>query len=193
MMVETAVDALRRSAREPEAFASFYDQHAGRLLAYMARRVYDADIALDLTAETFAQAYVARRRFRGVTDGQAAGWLYSIARRQLSRFFRKAKVERKALERLGLDSPVLDDDQRTRIEELAELVDHRDALRRELERLSTAHRDALELRVVEELPYAEVARRLGISEQAARTRVSRGLRSLACALDSQPSVTGRLA
>lgn len=192
MTSETAVGALRRSAQQPEAFASFYDQHDTRLLGYFARRVYDADVAMDLTAETFAQAYVARRRFSGASDGEAAGWLYAIARRQLSRYFRKARVERRALERLGLDPPALDDGQRARVEELAELDDLRGALRTELARLSPGRRDAVELRVVENLPYAEVASRLGISEQNARARVSRGLRALAAALDAGPRVKEKL-
>jgi RNA polymerase sigma factor (sigma-70 family) len=181
---ETAVEALRRSSREPEAFVGFYDWHAQRLLAYFARRVYDADVALELTAESFAQAYIGRRRFRGSTDGAAAAWLYTIARRQLSRYFRTATVRRKALERLGLEAPLVDGAQRARIDELAGLDDLRVSVRIELARLSGPQRDALELRVVDELTYAEVARRLGVSEQAARARVSRGLRALAAALDS---------
>jgi RNA polymerase sigma-70 factor (ECF subfamily) len=51
-------------------------------------------------------------------------------------------------------------------------------LRAEVSELSPAHRDALRLRIVEELPYPEVARRLEISEPAARARVSRALRAL---------------
>jgi predicted DNA-binding protein (UPF0251 family) len=49
--------------------------------------------------------------------------------------------------------------------------------------LSVEQRDALRLRVVEERSYAEVALLLGVSEQAARARVSRGLRALAGALE----------
>ena len=41
----------------------------------------------------------------------------------------------------------------------------------------------MRLRVVDELGYPAIATRLGISEQAARARVSRGLRALAGALD----------
>jgi RNA polymerase sigma factor (sigma-70 family) len=186
MSAETGVQALRRSVREPEAFARFYDDHAEPLLAYLAKRVYDADVALDLTAETFAQAYVARGRFRGSTDGEAAAWLYKIAKRQLARYFRSGNVERKALRRLGIEPPQLDEEQQARIEELAEVAALRGALRAELGRLSPAHRDALELRIVEELSYPEVARRLSISEQAARARVSRGLKALASALDAVP-------
>lgn len=115
---ERAVQALRRSTREPEAFASFYDEHAETLLAYLAKRVFDADAALDLTAETFAQAYLARSRFRGSTDAAAAAWLYRIAKRQLARYFRKGRAARKALMRLGIEAPHLDADQQARIEEL---------------------------------------------------------------------------
>jgi len=45
-------------------------------------------------------------------------------------------------------------------------------------------RDAVRLRVVDELSYTDLADRLGISEGAARVRVSRGLAALAGALDT---------
>jgi RNA polymerase sigma factor (sigma-70 family) len=183
MTEESALASLRRSAQEPEAFAGFYDAHAQALLAYLARRVYDAEIALDLTAETFAQAYASRHRFRGTTDRAAAAWLYRIAKRQLARYFRKGRAEKRALGRLGVRLPDLDEEQTARIEELAEIEGLRGVVREELARLSSAQRAALELRVVEQLPYPQVATRLNISEQTARARVSRGLRRLAQALD----------
>jgi RNA polymerase sigma-70 factor, ECF subfamily len=43
--------------------------------------------------------------------------------------------------------------------------------------------DALRLRVIDERSYPEIAETLGVSEQAARARVSRGLRRLADALE----------
>lgn len=183
MNPESGSEALRRSAREPEAFVRFYDEHAERLLAYLTRRVCDADVAFDLMSETFAQAYAGRGRFRGSTEAAARAWLYKIAKRQVARYFRKGAAEHRALARLGIDPPALDDEQRERIEELADLHALRRTLRVELERLSVAEREALELRVVRELPYPEVASRLGVSEEAARARVSRGLRALAAALD----------
>jgi RNA polymerase sigma factor (sigma-70 family) len=69
------------------------------------------------------------------------------------------------------------------IERAAGLAAMRSALGAELEKLSGEQRDALQLRVVDELPYGEVARRLGITEPTARARVSRGLRALAVALE----------
>lgn len=188
MNPESAAEALRHSAREPEAFVRFYDEHAEALLVYLARRVYNPEVAFDLTAETFAQAYAARGRFRGSTDRAAAAWLYKIARRQFAGYLRKGRAERRALARLGIEPPGLDEEQRARIEELADLESLRGTIRVELARLSGAQRAALELKVVEDLSYPDVASRLGISEEAARARVSRGLRALAAALDRSPRV-----
>lgn len=185
--------ALRRSARESEAFVAFYDAYFERILAFMVRRVYDAAVALDLTAETFAQAYVGRSRYRGSTEGQAAAWVYRIAKRQVARYFRKGRAERRALARLGIQTPPLDRTQEAQIEEFAELHSLRETLRTELERLAPAHREALRLRVVDELSYGEVAARLGVSEQAARARVSRALKALAATLDQSPNAKERLA
>jgi DNA-directed RNA polymerase specialized sigma24 family protein len=72
----------------------------------------------------------------------------------------------------------------TRVD-LAGLGSLRAVIAQELSRLSGEQRDALQLRVVDELlPYTDVATRLGISEQAARMRVSRGLSALARAVES---------
>jgi RNA polymerase sigma factor (sigma-70 family) len=176
---ESTADHLRRSPDEPDAFGGFYDAHFEGLLGYLTRRTCDAEAGLDLTAESFAQAFLSRRRFRGKTDAEAAAWLYRIAKRQLARYFKQGKAEQEACRRLGLERPELDRETERQIEQLAELDDLRSALRAELSELPPAHRDAVRLRVVEELPYPEVARRLAISEPAARARVSRALRALA--------------
>jgi RNA polymerase sigma factor (sigma-70 family) len=52
------------------------------------------------------------------------------------------------------------------------------ALADALEMLPEHEREALELRVVDELPYTAVAARLGVRPAAARLRVSRALRRL---------------
>jgi RNA polymerase sigma-70 factor, ECF subfamily len=55
-----------------------------------------------------------------------------------------------------------------------------------LQTLSPHQRDAVRMRVVDELPYGELARRLGVSEPTARARVSRGIRALQDALRACP-------
>jgi RNA polymerase sigma-70 factor (ECF subfamily) len=162
---------------------ALYAKHRDALLVFLVRRTADTEVALDLWAETFAQAVASRRRYRGTTEAEAAAWLYTIAKRQLALYYRRGRAEQRALHKLGLERPAATPELIEEIEARAGL----DAVRRELgEALATLSdnvRDAIQLRVVDELPYAEVARSLRISEQAARARVSRGLASLADLLD----------
>lgn len=162
---------------------ALYRRFSKDVLGFFARRVYEPELAMDLTAETFAEAFRSRNRFRGQTDDEAAAWLFSIARHQLSRYMRRGKAERRALERLGIEVPDLTQLDLDRVEELADLERLRAVVTRGMDMISSDQRDALRLRVVDELPYREVATRLAISEQTARSRVSRGLRALLCVLE----------
>ena len=86
-------------ADTPEAFAEFYRRHARTVLGYFARRTHDPEAAADLTAETFASALVARRRFQPA-DTPAIGWLYMIASRRLIDHQRRAALEQRTREAL---------------------------------------------------------------------------------------------
>lgn len=176
--------SLARSKGDPEAFSEFYRSHAEALLAYFTRRTFEVEIARDLMAETFAQAFEHRGRFRGDSDEKAAGWLYAIARHQFSRYARRGIAERKAVDRLGIQVPEMDDDDYARIVELAGLDELRSRIVTAFSTLAADQQRALQLRVVEERPYPDVAHALAISEQTARARVSRGLQAVADILDN---------
>jgi RNA polymerase sigma factor (sigma-70 family) len=162
---------------------ALYSRHHDDLLLFLARRTADVEIALDLWSETFAQAVAGRSKFRGTTEAEAVGWLYGIARRQLARYFRRGYAERRAMQRLGLERPPADEELLADIAHRARLDAMRAELSAALASLSEPVREAVRLRVVDELPYIEVAQSLSISEQAARARVSRGLAALADVLE----------
>jgi RNA polymerase sigma-70 factor (ECF subfamily) len=172
-------------ALNADEISQLYDRHAEALLAFLVRRAYDPEAAVDLLAETFAAAFEDRQQFRGHGDRYALAWLYGIARHQLIDYFRRGQAERRALTRLGVDRRPLTDTEYDRIEELAASQELRGRVADELTALPSDQRDAVRLRVVEEQPYESVARLLGISEQTARARVSRGLRGLRGTLDLQ--------
>lgn len=169
------------------ALASLFERDADSLFRFLVRRTFDPDVALDLLGEAFAVAVEKRGQFRGTSQEEASAWLWTIGRRLLLRFFRKGRAERAALERLGVQTQSMPDDERSRAEALADLPALRQRLVVELERLAPKHQAAVRLRVLDELPYPEVARQLGIAEAAARARVSRALRALAVALDAEDS------
>jgi DNA-directed RNA polymerase specialized sigma24 family protein len=76
--------ALLAAARtDSGAFRELYDRYADRVLGYHLRRSRDDDAAHELTAETFAQAWLVRARFRDECGGSAGPWLFGIARNVL--------------------------------------------------------------------------------------------------------------
>lgn len=171
---------------DAEEFSHFYEQESEAILRFLARRTMDVEIALELTAETFAIALRAWRKLQSLGPEQRRAWLFTVARRLNGHYLRRARVEQRAVRRLGIQVPDVHLEDIEEIERRCGLRDLRAALGIELSRLSDGQRAALLLRVVEEQPYSEVASRLGISEQTARARVSRGLRALSGALEPTP-------
>lgn len=164
---------------------ALYERHSDTLLRFFARRTADAEVALDLWAETFAQAIAGARRYRGRTTDDEAAWLYAIARNQLASYLRRGYAEQRKVRKLGIERPPVDDALLAEVEHRAGLADLRAELAAALATLTDETRQAVALRVVEELPYPQVADRLKISEVAARARVSRGLQSLSKILDPE--------
>jgi RNA polymerase sigma-70 factor (ECF subfamily) len=159
----TSDAALLAAARsDPGAFRELYDRYAEPILGFHLRRCRDEDAAHELTSETFAQAWLARTRFRDECGGSAGPWLYGIARNVLLVSVRRRALEARARERLGMQvAPTTISPQD---EWLDDTVDDLP--------------EAVRLRVVEELSYDEVAATLGTTPGAARVRVHRGLAAL---------------
>lgn len=71
----------------------------------------------DLTAETFARAWLSRRRFRDERGGTALPWLLGIAGNVLRQSARQERVATAARERLGLPTDLAAEDGYVAIEE----------------------------------------------------------------------------
>jgi RNA polymerase sigma factor (sigma-70 family) len=155
---------------DPASFELFYTRHVEGVLGFFARRTRDAELAADLTAETFAAALAGRRRFRP-QSGAASAWLFGIAMKKLADAQRRGYAERRACRRLGMERLELTDDDIARIDALG-ASSTASAL---LELLAVDQRDAIRAHVLEEESYAEIAARERVSEAVVRKRVSRGL------------------
>jgi RNA polymerase sigma-70 factor (ECF subfamily) len=159
------------------AFIALYDGHAEPLLRYFARRTLDAEVAFDLTAETFGEAFASRARF-DPSRGDAVAWLFGIAHHELGSYLRRLSVERRARTRLGIREHALSEDDHERIEAMIDFAAVGRQVRSALQTLPSEQREAVVYRVVDELSYEQIADRIGCSQDAARARVSRGLRLL---------------
>jgi RNA polymerase sigma-70 factor (ECF subfamily) len=167
-MGETDAVLLRRSGRDPDAFVEVCRRHSDALAGWLGATVRDDALARELLAETLSEAWFSRGRFRDPGDGDARGWLFGIARNLVRRVHRDRAIESRARRRLGL--PVADEDVAAQI----------------VERLSARQRvaslgpipEVLELRIVDDLAYREIADRLDLTPEGARTRVFRALENL---------------
>jgi RNA polymerase sigma factor (sigma-70 family) len=169
----TDAELIHAARSEPGAFRELYDRYAERVYRFHLGRARDADAAHDLTAETFAQAWLGRVRFRDEAGGSAGPWLFGIARNVLSSSVRRARLERSACARLGILER-LDREPSTAEPDGSWL----DGLDEALAELPEAQLEALRLRFADDLPYDELADTLGTTPQAARVRVHRGLSAL---------------
>jgi RNA polymerase sigma-70 factor, ECF subfamily len=157
-------------AGDRAAFEAIVRVHQPALMAHALRSLHDRAAAEDAVQETLLRAYRALPRFDG--EYKVGPWLHRILanvcvdeanrRRREGEKFDRAAVETHAAElvepgvedALGLD---------------ADTTYLRDALAG----LSPTYQEALLLRFVDGLPYDEVARTTGVTEENARARVSR--------------------
>lgn len=161
-----------------EDLERLYAENSQDLLRYLARRVFDAQDAMDLMSETFAQALASRNRFKGESLAEGRPWLFGIAGKLVHKYYRRGGVERTAAEKLRLERVELTSDDIAAIEKLGDLATVRRAVAGALKHLPADQQEAIQLRVVCEVPYCEAAKELGVSEDVVRQRVSRGLKHL---------------
>jgi RNA polymerase sigma factor (sigma-70 family) len=174
--------SLVAAQTDPEAFAAFYRRNSSRVIGFYYRRTLCSHTSAELAAETFAQALGSVRRFDPAA-GSGRAWLFGIAGNLYRQWLRKGVVRDRARRRLGITTPALTEDDLEHIESLVDLTTLQTALRRALEDLTPAIRDAVLMRVAHDLPYEEVAESLDCTVGAARVRVARGLQSLALTLE----------
>jgi RNA polymerase sigma-70 factor (ECF subfamily) len=178
MSSESDTSLLRRSIDEPDYFAVLFDRHFGEVYRYLRRRLGD-ELAGELAAETFLQAFGSRRRFTD-GDGSVRAWLYGIAA-NLARMNHRTEERRlrayaRAAAGLSAYEPAIAVEERLDAEALGS------ALALALAELSPALREVLVLHAWAQLSNEEIGEALGCSTAAVRTRLSRARSRLAAGL-----------
>ncbi|HEX9942076.1 MAG TPA: sigma-70 family RNA polymerase sigma factor [Thermoanaerobaculia bacterium] len=164
---------LAETARgDLDAFHSFYERYAGRVLAYARRLCRDAALAEDITQEVFTAVWTRAATFRPDRGG-APAWLYALTRNKLVDHWRRSggNVELEALDgrRLPASAP-----------ESGEL---RLSLRQALARVPPEQREAIETAYFNGLTYEETAGRLALPVGTLKSRIRLGLRAMRAALE----------
>jgi len=171
--IDSPEDRIVAAARAGEAGAwqELVERYQPGLVRFLTAQVGDPEAAADLAQETFLDAW---RRLDRLPPGRPfAPWLYRIARYHFLPWWRRHRllwfisVEVLA-ERRGEPPAVL-----RRPDDFVAVVEEQDLARRALAGLSPLAREALLLREFGGLKPAEIAKALGISQEAAERRVGR--------------------
>jgi RNA polymerase sigma factor (sigma-70 family) len=145
-------------------FSRFLEEHRTLVYRYLVA-VVGAQEAEDCFQDTFLAALRAYPEVRDEGGGLRA-WILTIASRKAIDHARARARRAVPVERVpDTPAPVLDDA-------------HDDDLWRAVRALPPMQRDAVVHRYVLDLPYAEVARALGVSEEAARASAYEGRKKL---------------
>jgi RNA polymerase sigma-70 factor, ECF subfamily len=174
------IDGVRRGDRD--AIAAVYLETAPALRGFLRRRVGHGEIADDLVEQTFVELLEGCRRIRG--DGRSLrAWLYRAALNNL-RDWRKRADRRSdhtltsahvdALESTEGDPVAHADAQAVDAELLAALAV-----------LTPEQREVIELRLVAELPLAQVAKITGRTVGAVKALQHRAVRALAATFEGR--------
>ncbi|MGB0095276.1 MAG: sigma-70 family RNA polymerase sigma factor [Solirubrobacteraceae bacterium] len=146
-----------------------YRRYLPMVLRCCWRETGNRELAADLSAEVFAAALTACRRYRAAR-GSIAAWLLGIARNKLRESRRRGRVEAAARRRLGVEPTAITDADLERVEELASLDGE---ILGRVAGLPDDQRKAVLTRIVDERSYEEIASELRCSEMAAAARQPR--------------------
>jgi RNA polymerase sigma-70 factor (ECF subfamily) len=180
--VRSDAELIMAAREDPDLFRFIYDRYAERIHRFFWRRTGNREVALDLMAETFAQAWISKARFRDLAGGSAGPWLFTIARRLLIASVEQRQLEMKALDKLQVEPRP----HSIRVPAPThQWLDGVDAdLEEALADLPAEQGQAIVLRVVCGLTYKAIGSRAGCTPTAARIRVSRGLKRLRARLEA---------
>lgn len=139
--------------------------------AFVLGRVQDAALADDITQETLVRLH---RKLHTLHAGEKLeAWVFQIARNAVADHFRAARPGEPFKEESHTPPPDPTRHEPLAAEEAALKAKLAAYVRRVVEGLPPAYRDALRLVEFEGVPQVELARRLGLSISAAKSRVQR--------------------
>jgi RNA polymerase sigma factor (sigma-70 family) len=187
---ERLTQLLMGARHDPSLLGEFFTLQYPVVVRSLTRDAMCPEIAADLAAETFAVVVRDLHRF-DPTRGSAGAWVGGIARNQLRSWIRRGVVDARARQRLRILTPAYTEVDEEMVHASVDEEPVRAAVRGALRSLSDADQKVIHLRVVDRLPYEEVADVLGCSAGAARVRSSRALARLRAAVDRErPQVAG---
>ena len=178
--VDTAAEqrsdhALMLAVRDGEldALGELFERHHGPLFGFLVKHTGDRAAAEDVAQTVFQRMLKYRHTYRD--DGSFTAWMYHLARRCASDYFRKSHAAPHATDPVALNEHA---DESPHAAHHATTRDDHALLQTALAQLDRDDREVLLLARFQELSFAEIAGILECSVGAAKVRAHRALREL---------------
>jgi RNA polymerase sigma-70 factor (ECF subfamily) len=172
-----------RAKKDSDAFAEIYDLYIGRIYRFIFFKVPSAEVAEDLTSETFLKAWQYLMGTRDVPHLQAL--LYSIARNSVIDWYRKSASEQGDI---SLDEAVANDLAGTGSEQLLMDIDRAfdmSDVAAGLRRLKDEYREVIVMKYLDQMSAKEIATALGKTPSHVRVIAHRAIKALGDALTTE--------
>jgi len=187
------LSAAQEEEKKLKTFLAAAEKHRSRLL-WLAQRITNSrEEAEDVVQHALLKAFVNLAKFRG--DSQMSTWLGAIVQNTAREHMRsqRGKVM------LSLEYAP-DEDGESAVHEIPdpaktpeehyEFQERQDIVRSAMNRMTESHRRALQLCVMQDVPYVHAARKLNVTLSSMKSRVFRGKQLLKVAVARQLSHAG---
>lgn len=170
----------RARAGDQDAFAQLVRNNEKRVYNLALRMVGDPDDALDLSQETFLNAWRGLPGFKG--DSAFSTWVYRLTSNACLDFLRAKKRRQEIVDPVhsldDRDTPPPPADERLRPDAQLERKERSDSLHRALDDLPDHHRQILVMRELSGLSYQEISEVLRLDLGTVKSRLTRARTAL---------------
>jgi RNA polymerase sigma factor (sigma-70 family) len=152
---------------EKNEFLRLYDRYYDAIFRYCAHRIFDRDMAEDMTSRVFCKALEKFDKFKG-NEKQFLGWVYRIANNEIVSMLRKEKTKAGALKNIALVKSAETDNNEEKLK----------TLRNAMLKLKPKYQEVVAMRYFEGLSSEQISEMLGKRAGTIRSRLKRAIDKL---------------
>lgn len=165
---------LAYGAGDAAAFEALYSRHRGPLFRFLLRQSREHSLAEELYQDVWQRVITARERYR--PEAKFSTWLYQIAHNRLTDHWR-AQAHRPAAPEDAVERAEREPDPQTPERQLSAFEERR-RLQLALEELPADQREAVLLRLEQELSLEEIGKITGVGRETVKSRLRYALDKL---------------
>ena len=165
-------DLVLRAKTQAEALGQLYELYYERIFHFCVHRLFNKEIAEDVTSAVFLQVARGIRSFKGRNEQDFRNWLYAIAANQANNYIRKTSRRKKLLaEAAGSVRPSSDSTDKSSEPDWPRLY-------AAILKLKPQHQSIVTLRFFENFSYGQIEQILNVKEATLRVTLHRILNQL---------------